>query len=65
MLLLAAKGLVFASLIMGIIGVAIGISVTTDIVNISYKSSLGAAAIIGIVALIINLSGAIVALLVK
>jgi hypothetical protein len=65
MLLLAAKGLVFASLITGIIGVAVGISATTDLANTLFKSSLGAAAIIGIVALIINLSGAIVALLVK
>ena len=61
---LAAKGLVFACLIMGIIGVAVGISGTIAF-RTGIKFDIGAAAIIGIIAIIINLVGAIVTLLIK
>ena len=63
-LLLAGKGLVFVCLVMGIIGVAVGISGAIDI-GAANKLDVGAAAIIGIVALIFNLGGAIVSLLIK
>ncbi|CAF3954651.1 unnamed protein product, partial [Rotaria sordida] len=59
-----AKGLVFASLIMGIIGVAVGINVTNDEEGF-IELDLSAAAIIGIVAIILNFIGAIVTLLIR
>ncbi|CAF3904752.1 unnamed protein product, partial [Rotaria sp. Silwood1] len=62
-LLLAIQGLVFACLIMGIIGVAIGISTATNTGPLT--RDLGAAAIVGIVAVVINVVGAIVALLIR
>jgi len=63
-LLLTEKGLAFASLIMGIIGVALGISAAMT-VEINTKLRLGDAAIIGIAAVGINLIGAITTALVK
>jgi hypothetical protein len=58
-LLIAGKGLAFASLITGIIGVAVGINVTT------FKLKWGAAAILGIIAIVINFFGAISSVLIK
>jgi len=64
-LLLGTKGLVFLCLVMGIIGVAVGINATLNsgLDEIGFK--LGAAAIVGIVAIIINFGGAIAALFIK
>lgn len=61
-LLTITKGLAFACLIMGIIGVAVGINAIT---GGGSGLSMGAGAILGILAIIINLGGAIVAVLVK
>ncbi|CAF2953870.1 unnamed protein product, partial [Rotaria sp. Silwood2] len=63
-LLLATKGLVFACLIMGIIGVAVGINATVSGDSL-IKLDFGAAAIIGIVAIIINFIGAIITALIR
>jgi hypothetical protein len=59
-LLMAGRGLAFVCLIMGIIGVAIGINLATGI-----SSNWGAAAIIGIIAIIINFCGAVASILIK
>jgi hypothetical protein len=64
-LLLAIKGLVFVSLSTGIIGVTRGINGTTTVNPSEVKLDLGAAAIIGIVAIVINFAGAIVSLFIK
>ncbi|CAF1529840.1 unnamed protein product [Rotaria sp. Silwood1] len=64
MLLLVTKGLVVACLIMGIIGVAVGIDATVNIGGL-IKLDLGAAAAIGIVAIILNFIGTIITLLIK
>jgi hypothetical protein len=58
-LLLATKGLVFVCLVMGIIGVAVGSDASVNFGGGELK--LGAAAIVGIVAIIINFGGAIAA----
>ncbi|CAF1463924.1 unnamed protein product [Rotaria sordida] len=63
-LLLVAKGLVLACLIMGIIGVAVGINAKID-TGSEVKLQLGAAAIIGIVAIIINFFGIIATLSIR
>jgi hypothetical protein len=63
-LLIAAKGLVFACLIMGIIGVAVGINGTAE-TALARKLNWGAAAIIGIIAIVLNLCGAIATVLIK
>jgi hypothetical protein len=64
-LLLATKGLVFVCLVMGIIGVAVGSNATVNPGGDIIKFRLGAAAIVGIVAIIINFGGAIVALFIQ
>ncbi len=67
-LLIAGKGLAFASLITGIIGVAVGINVTTVIEigsGTDFKLKWGAAAILGIIAIVINFFGAISSVLIK
>lgn len=69
-LLLIMKLLVFASFILGTIGVALGIYtvVKNPLADQSYISitiSLGAAALLGIAACIINLIGAIIALFIR
>jgi hypothetical protein len=65
-LLLATKGLVFACVIAGIIGVAVGANVTVSIDDGSGLSfNLGAAAIVGIVAIIINFVGGIAAIFIQ
>jgi hypothetical protein len=61
--LMAAKGLAFACLVMGIIGVAVGINGTTAILET--KLDWGASAIIGIIAIVLNLCGAIATVLIK
>jgi hypothetical protein len=62
-LLTVAKSLTFACLIMGIIGVGVGINGTTE-TGTEMKFKWGMAAIIGIIAIIINSCGAIVSLLI-
>ena len=63
-ILLAGKGLAFGCLAFGIIGVAVGISGTTN--NLVGKGvELGAGSIIGIVALIVNFIGAIASIIIK
>jgi len=62
--LMAAKGLAFACLIMGIIGVAVAINGTTETARAT-KLNWGAAAILGIIAIILNLCGAIATVLIK
>jgi hypothetical protein len=65
-LLLATKGLVFACVIAGIIGVAIGANATLSLSDdIGASLNLGAAAAIGIVAIIINFFGGIAAIFIK
>ncbi len=63
-LLMTGKVLAFTCLIVGIIGVAVGIDVSTSNGN-GQKLKLGAASIIGIIVLIINLWGAIASLFIK
>jgi hypothetical protein len=58
------KGLAFACLIMGIIGIAVGISVTTG-TGTEAKLDWGAASIIGIVLIFINLAGAILSVFIR
>jgi hypothetical protein len=79
MLLMAGKVLAFACLIMGIIGVALGINVTTDTkrafeihlnagaVAIPVKLGIqwGTSAIIGVIAIVLNFCGAIASVLIK
>ena len=63
-ILMGGKGLAFVCFACGIIGVAVGISGTTN--NLVGKGvELGAGSIIGIIALIINLIGAIGSIMVK
>jgi hypothetical protein len=64
-LLLAIKGLVFVCLIAGIIGVAVGANATQSLGQGGVNLNLGAAAIIGIVAIIVNLGGGIAALFIQ
>ncbi len=63
-LLMAAKGLAFACLVMGIIGVAVAINGTTE-TALETKLDWGASAIIGIIAIVLNLCGAIATVLIK
>ncbi len=58
------KGLAFACLIMGIIGIAVGISVSTG-TGTEAKMDWGAASIIGIVLIFINLAGAILSVFIR
>ncbi len=64
-LVLATKGLVFVCLVMGIIGVAVGSNASLNFFGGGGEGApqfkLGAAAIVGIVAIIINFGGAIAA----
>jgi hypothetical protein len=60
-LILVAKALPLVTLVAGIIGVAVGISA----VSTGGPGSLGVAAILGIIAVIINLAGGIVAILIQ
>jgi len=65
-LLIAGKGLAFTYLIMGIIGIAVGINVTTDTKGeFGTQLSWGASAIIGVIAIVLNFCGAIVSVLIK
>jgi len=64
-LLLATKGLVFVCLVTGIIGVAVGSNASLNYGGGEGEFKLGAAAIVGIVAIIINFGGAIAALFIK
>jgi len=65
-LLLATKVLVFACVIAGIIGVAVGANVTLSLDDDTGVSlNLGAAAAIGIVAIIINFFGGVAAVFIK
>jgi hypothetical protein len=63
-LLMVGKSLAFACLIMGVVGVALGINVTTETV-LHIKSNWGASAIIGVIAIVLNFCGAIVSVLIK
>ena len=63
-LLLATKGLGFACLVMGIIGVAVGATATQSLGEGGINLNLGAGAIIGIIAILVNFGGAIAALFV-
>jgi hypothetical protein len=63
-LIYVGKGLAFACLIMGIIGIAVGISVTTE-TGTEAKLDWGAASIIGIVLIFINLAGAILSVFIR
>ena len=63
MILIAGKGLAVVCLVFGIIGVAVGISGTTDN-SLGQGVNLGAGSIIGIIALIINLFAAIGSLII-
>jgi hypothetical protein len=58
------KGLAFACLILGIIGIAVGISVSTG-TGTEAKMDWGAASIIGIVLIFINLAGAILSVFIN
>lgn len=62
--LVIGKGLAFVCLAMGIIGVAIGIVAITD-GQLGNGIALGAGSIIGIVALIVNLFGVVLSIVVK
>jgi hypothetical protein len=64
-LLLATKGLVFACVIVGIIGVAAGASGTQSLGQSGTNFNLGAAAAVGIVAIIINFVGGIAAFFIQ
>ncbi|CAF1442166.1 unnamed protein product [Adineta steineri] len=64
-LLLITKALAFVCLIMGIIGVGVGGSIIEILGKVSGKPSLSAASTLGIIAIIINLVGAIVSLFIK
>ncbi|CAF3595869.1 unnamed protein product [Adineta steineri] len=64
-LLLITKASAFVCLIMGIIGVGVGGSIIQILSEGSVKFSLGAASTLGIIAIIINLVGAIVSLFIK
>jgi len=63
-LLMAGKGLAFVSLIMGIIGVALGINFCMEAIS-ETKLNWGASAIIGIIAIVVNFCGAITSVLIK
>jgi hypothetical protein len=63
-LLMAGKGLAFACLIIGTIGVAVGINVATD-TGLQTNLTWGASSIIGIVAIVLNFCGAIASVLIK
>ncbi|CAF1432791.1 unnamed protein product, partial [Adineta steineri] len=62
---LAAKVLAFVCVIMGIIGVGTGGSTLKTLSVGDFKFSFGAASILGIVAIIINLVGAITSVFIK
>ncbi len=64
-LILGTKGLVFVCLVMGIIGVAVGSNASLNFGGGELELKLGAAAIVGIIAIIINFGGAIAALFIK
>jgi hypothetical protein len=65
-LLIAGKALAFVCLVMGIIGIAVGINVTTDTNGeFGIQLSWGASAIIGVIAIVLNFFGAIVSVLIK
>jgi len=63
-LLMAGRGLAFVCLIMGIIGVAVGINVTTE-TTLEIKLNWGASAILGIIAIILNFCGAVASVIIK
>ncbi|UJR24608.1 hypothetical protein I4U23_005983 [Adineta vaga] len=65
MIVMVVKILPIICFVMGIIGLALGISYTTFTGSISMKVSLGAGAILVIIAVIINLIGAILALVIR
>ena len=64
-MLIASKVLAFITLIMGIIGVGVGGSITQTLNEAGAGYSLGASAIVGIIAVIINLGGAIASLFIQ
>ncbi|CAF0871796.1 unnamed protein product [Adineta ricciae] len=63
--LIASKVLAFITLIMGIIGVGVGGSISQTLNETFGRYSLGASAIVGIIAVIINLGGAIASLFIQ
>ncbi|CAF3767698.1 unnamed protein product, partial [Adineta steineri] len=64
-LLLITKALAFGCLIMGIIGVGVGGSIIQILSVGNVKYSLGAASTLGVVAIIINLVGAVASVFIK
>ncbi|UJR11502.1 hypothetical protein I4U23_015683 [Adineta vaga] len=63
-LLMGTKALAFFCLLMGIIGVAVGISAYM-VGDSRVKPSLGVGAILGIIGIVVNLAGAIVTVLIR
>jgi hypothetical protein len=64
-ILMVVKAVAFACVVTGIIGVAVGISGTNTSAIQGVSLSIGAAAIIGIIAILLNVAGAVVCVLTK
>ncbi|UJR15553.1 hypothetical protein I4U23_002492 [Adineta vaga] len=65
LVLVGSEILAFVCVILGIIGVGVGGSISTLLSGNGIQYSFGAAAIIGVIAIIINLAGAILTLFIK
>ena len=65
MVIMTSMGLAIGSFVAGVIGLALGITATTATGSLPVKVSINAAAILAIIAVVINLIGAVLAVLTR